>query len=571
MTDVLYLNTFNYDQYLNISYLAQYLFSILRNPPVCKEELNENTEFELDAIMKELNDLSKLLNGKYIDKSVATHVVNFMSENKIDPFMYVFVHALIFSFTDEALVEKYFKMFYETISKDQVEAIADMEQLNNDLNGDLNALPNGYFSKYFISFNRLIEKSINRYKNHRLNYYKYKKRIMKAYQIFLDKIRNSWDENKYITNKDFDFVTLSGSQYITDIFKYVHNHNKKIFTKLKKENEEFKKSNLNEISTLLLENNLNVNLKEETLLNLKNKEKAKKIIKTIADLNWHFLADAEDFDDILLNSTDEVIKIVKGLVSQNQIPLEFVKKNPQILTDKYLEFASNVTLINKNSIQITDYSIYLEEPQILEKRLNLVAHYNVNLRKNSNNNDQFLKQSTTFSYFDSFIEQGYYDFIRNHLPYCNKNCCNMIKRLIIANNLNLDTIDGKDFYKSVLTGNGFIVNDANLDNYIYNYVDSFINKDYQSVLNNCENLDLVNQIEILEPYNFSLYEYNFNGIIISKNKVLRCFKTLKDAFKEDDENQLLFNAIIYNSYLSCEDIYTIANCLNMDCKYLLIK
>jgi len=61
-------------------------------------------------------------------------------------------------------------------------------------------------------------------------------------------------------------------------------------------------------------------------------------------------------------------------------------------------------------------------------------------------------------------------------------------------------------------------------------------------------------------------KYNIGGVLISRNKVLRCLTAL-DCYSISNQDKL-FNSLIYNSYLSHSDIQILKSSLNNKIKSL---
>ena len=275
------------------------------------------------------------------------------------------------------------------------------------------------------------------------------------------------------------------------------------------------------------------------------------------------MEDNQLLEQIIINSSIDKLNIVNNIINQLDIPIDFLINHLSILMSDYELFMRNVVIINERKIKISNYEILLMDSKTLLKRYKLVTDYDINLRKNSNNNDDFLFNTEAFDYFDKYIELGYYSFIRNHLPYCKKSNENIYKRALLATSIDLDIIDKKDFSKDIITGKHFMVSDENLDDYICNNISSFADIDCFTLLDNSlnEEIDLnLDEIKILDDnYMKSNYEYDINGVIVSRIKAARYFNTLVKSFKDKSKEELIFNAIIYNSVYNFEQLDIIKN------------
>ena len=351
----------------------------------------------------------------------------------------------------------------------------------------------------------------------------------------------------------------------------IFEHNKPLFKDLYEENREYEQDELENIITkyelpFIFSDNI---LKMDT-------KKINEVMETLKNTSFEeIIYNQNKLEYIILNSDVEKIVAINKIFLQLNIPMEFLLKHIVILGEKYEQFMQNALVINSENIQIASFDILLEDPTTLFKRISLVNMYNINLRKNSNNNCDFLITSSAFEYFDQYIELGYYSFIRNHLPYCKIENESILKRLRIAHSLYLNVMEEKEFTRDIATGKNFLLPDNMLDDYIVDDTLKHANPLYREVLENSNNLNIIDDIDIIkyldQRFAKSTYEYQFNDIIISRIKVIRCLSTLLIEYKDEDINELLLNAIIYNSRLKEDEIEQIKSLLknnNLNYKYV---
>ena len=107
-----------------------------------------------------------------------------------------------------------------------------------------------------------------------------------------------------------------------------------------------------------------------------------------------------------------------------------------------------------------------------------------------------------------------------------------------------------------------IINDEDISEYVPNSVNRFLDANaYKAIYMNKGKANATSIVEELEQYSVSDLEYNINGIIISKPKVLRNFTILEQdpGCSELSRYQKIFNAIIYGSVLDEQSINMISN------------
>lgn len=509
-----------------------------------EEEVNELDEF--------LNDYDK---GEKVDKN--------------NPY-YGHVSSLLKCF-DKDFAQLFIAIAQEFFDESFLEQLATLEIIlstcEDHPGGKSFVDANGYTCTYSLDEEtEIITNKLKQIKNEctalRYQYFSTLNKTIKRFENLIDKLQMTKNTN-YIDIKDFYIKSFEQEDFYTELLVYIYEHNQKVFTKIYEENKNIDFGKLSELEELSIKYNLPFSFSEQLFQQSLNTEEVEKIIIFLKSKLPEILDDKELLEKILLNNTSLVLEDLVKICSDNAIPFNFLIEHSDVFFSQKIDglrelFKRNVSIIKKCSYQISDLEIYLEDSHDLIKRIRLVEGLNINLRKNSNNNDQFLKDESTYDYFDMFIEQGYYKMIRNHLPYCNKDAITIIKRLNIASKIGLTVQEEKDFSKSILTGKGFVISNCKLDNYLNNYVSYAINGTYKKVLDENSNITFNLEDEDIKEldnnYMDSDQEYNINGIIISRFKVMRCLQTLKTIFKEADNKDLLFNAIIYNSILTVDKI-----------------
>ena len=105
--------------------------------------------------------------------------------------------------------------------------------------------------------------------------------------------------------------------------------------------------------------------------------------------------------------------------------------------------------------------------------------------------------------------------------------------------------------------------DTDLNEFIPNSVNRYLNEEcFKVLVGNKNYTDICEEIDLIKEYATSEVEYNFGGIIISRNKVLRNYKCLIDNCSNIDNKTLLLNAIIFGSTLDDEQIDIINDIIN---------
>ena len=387
---------------------------------------------------------------------------------------------------------------------------------------------------------------------------KLERKKQKKENLFLKLINiiSMWKDDTYISINNLNIEILS-EELKQSLLLEIHNHNKKIFEKIYKSNMEFSENKLWKLQQLLIENNININFSDAFKENFS--EESLEVLQLIINNKWDFcFKNNAVLEDILTNTDITKINVVNKTFQEFCIPLTFLENNYEILTSKYTLFLRNTTFIKNENIQIKDYEVFLGDSKKLLEFYDLACVYNLNLRKTKNNNNKFLTTMESFNYLDNYIELGLYKFIKDHLEFCQSKNENILKRVIIAQDLE---ILEESYFKEIVSGKNFFIPNECLDEVIINDENIVNNEKYHNVLGQ-DNLDYTENIytqKLDEKYKISKYEYNFEGIIISRIKVIRGLNSLMKYYPNDDINELIFNAIIYNSYLSLDKLDTIHN------------
>lgn len=260
---------------------------------------------------------------------------------------------------------------------------------------------------------------------------------------------------------------------------------------------------------------------------------------------------------ILVNTNYDMVTKINGLLTKNIINLSFLNQNPQVFFDKDIinnieglnsVLSNNVALLNRNYEVTNNYidNILLMGNETLENNINTLKKYNPKFNENILSNNKLL------DCLDLFIELGLADYIKKGNLDINENSYIVFKRYYISKLINFQSKDLKD---KIETGVNFYINDSELDDYIINNVSDYISEDITNILdNNPRNIISNNELKQFEKCIKDNLTYDFNGILISKNKILRNLYCLEDSGMQLSEDDLLFISTIYGSILDYEQI-----------------
>lgn len=260
---------------------------------------------------------------------------------------------------------------------------------------------------------------------------------------------------------------------------------------------------------------------------------------------------------ILANTNYEIVVKINELLVKNIINLNFLNQYPQIFFDKdiinnvaglYNTISNNMTILKQNYETIDSYigEMLLMDSQTLVNNINTLKQYNPKFNKN------ILSNANLLDCLDLFIELGFSDYIKESTLDINENSYMIFKRYYVSKLINFKS---KDLKSKIETGVDFYISDNDLDDYIINNVSDYIPKEISDVLDSSpRNVISNNELKQFDNYFRDNLTYDFNGILISKNKILRNLNCLENSNLNYCYEDLLFSAIIYGSILDYEEL-----------------
>ncbi len=333
--------------------------------------------------------------------------------------------------------------------------------------------------------------------------------------------------------------------------------------------DNLKKEGINNKERIL--NNYNCNIDYKKILISDNELELK--IKYISE-NFSNLKKYNNIMLILINDISyEELKQITYLLIDKEINENFILNNIILLKERIKEFITNLKILKYYNLSIKniikyDCNILFMDSIDLEKILKRYNKYEI-VYDNELYNYEFLKQD--YSYIiDKFIEIGEYNLIKNNISLANENSDMIIKRCIFNKEINEPILnkDGK-LIGNLRKEDVFLLTDNELnDTIIENYQD-LIPSHILNKLNN-KIFDIPDlKIDALESFKESEIYYNFNGMIVSKNKVLKNYYNLIDIENLTDEEKILYS--IYYKYpyiITKENINYLNKILNIKTKSL---
>jgi len=259
---------------------------------------------------------------------------------------------------------------------------------------------------------------------------------------------------------------------------------------------------------------------------------------------------------------------LKPLISRGIMCNCLLNNNIRLLTsdEEFNNFNNNIKLLEEYGINVLDvieghYDLLFINYQYLTNLFSIYTSYGIKI---DNSNLIRLIDSVNIDVIDLFIEEGYGDFIISNLEYL-EDGENIVKRIHINSLIQTDSVYGGSVNPDLFNESSFFIKDRYLDDGCSSKIYHFQNKEIKKVLDNSfrngisDELvfsDLVLKLDSnYKDSNSNIY--NFDGTIISRNKVLRNLEALKNTKYSDLDK--VFNSIIYNSFLGVDDLKTISS------------
>lgn len=150
--------------------------------------------------------------------------------------------------------------------------------------------------------------------------------------------------------------------------------------------------------------------------------------------------------------------------------------------------------------------------------------------------------------------------MHDNINLVNSNFDLITMRIYVAKLLGLNIIQNNKLNTSLINQGSFYVSNDNLKDYIINNVDDYMDPNMKNILDNNERNVIDDGVKLshLEMYLQDDLTYNFNGILISKNKLFINLDCLQ-RFDFELNNDVVFNSILYGSILNSYQIEDIKN------------
>lgn len=363
------------------------------------------------------------------------------------------------------------------------------------------------------------------------------------YKKFLKDIENAFEKDE-IKNYELIIRNIDDEELKKAFLKLVWLHNKKAYDEVEQRNKRLNENSLTNYLSVLKNNGISkesIDLQKITKNSCEDLDKMLKILNAI-------VGDKEKLIKIVEMSDLDSVKYFQELKTVGIINSGAFIKYPELFdsnSDYRKSFDKSMEILRENVVNKALFGKSIDvliDNDNLDSNINVLRYYGLLDKLKTAKKFTFLKKSNLIETIDKVLELGYENLLLEDISLLNENNWD---RIYVLKSMGLQPIDKKELIKW-LRDDKFFVSDSVLKKYM------------EDVSEYCDDLDITYEadfMKIVKDNEMSERTLNFDGIIISKNRVAR--NLTSDDFNVND----LFKAIINNCVLSMEEIETIKSCL----------
>ena len=533
-----YINRINCELEVELGILLEYFFKNEDTIDINDLKVSESDykrqlkEFKSNKLPKDLKKIFKELFNK--DNKIDFEAYNLFLELAKDPLS---IHALDLSIVlvrINVLKEEFDFYKKNKLNRDYKELKAKLKVLQNVLD------------EFKNERNSMLERKR-----------KFEKNKTKKINI-IKKLKEDLEKEKQIDTSKLESI-IDDIELFCNLIIYENEFYNDTYDTESKRNKYLKDNLINSKEKLLKQYKFNINPNKILI----SDEELSNILPKINDI----IPKIKDYTNITICIINNIYYLdldkILGLLLNNHITLEFILDNIDKLSNKSIldNFINNINLLLQFNINIKniikyDENILFYQNDSLNKLLTIYSKYFIDF-SGDYTNFEFLKHDLSYI-IDKFIEIKEYDLIKNNPSLINKESINIINRIIIYKNLGNKIVNEQNKLRgSLRKEENFILTDKEINEIVIPNYEELMDNDILSMLSNSiDNNDLSmsdknsisNISNTLANFLISNIYYDFDGIIVSKNKIERNMKKLLSSNLVDNHsyNELLYCSILYN-------------------------
>lgn len=369
-----------------------------------------------------------------------------------------------------------------------------------------------------------IEESIDgirRYASDVISEEKARKRKIKknlSNYTYIESWIKRFKHNQEITTIPDEVMQLDDEELQKQILERIYNNNMSIYTQIEKKYNDLSSNSYNKYSLLLEQYGIDISNYNIDITNDIND--VKKILKLVSSLN---IKSPHKIVEIINTSKLEIVESINNLVKKGYIDNEYVNNNINIFSDSYIDLISNIEEFKKEGLSLSSISklkdSLCEDSDTIQRSIAVLKEYGLFSSLGDCSSSSFLNNEQLEQKIDKLLELSMEQFLKEDLSLLNYED-SVYDKILLAYKLNIPIEDTNSLHNILSTS--FIVSDDDIDTYLFNVS--------RKSLDSLEDININKDdlLELLEKKQSSENVYDFDGVLISKNKMSRNLENSDD-------------------------------------------
>ena len=347
-----------------------------------------------------------------------------------------------------------------------------------------------------------------------------KRKIKKNFSnyTYIESWIKRFKHNQEITTIPDEVMQLDDEELQKQILERIYNNNMSIYTQIEKKYNDLSSNSYNKYSLLLEQYGIDISNYNIDITNDIND--VKKILKLVSSLN---IKSPHKIVEIINTSKLEIVESINNLVKKGYIDNEYVNNNINIFSDSYIDLISNIEEFKKEGLSLSSISklkdSLCEDSDTIQRSIAVLKEYGLFSSLGDCSSSSFLNNEQLEQKIDKLLELGMEQFLKEDLSLLNYED-SVYDKILLAYKLNIPIEDTNSLHNILSTS--FIVSDDDIDTYLFNVS--------RKSLNSLEDININKDdlLELLEKKQSSENVYDFDGVLISKNKMSRNLENSDD-------------------------------------------
>lgn len=347
-----------------------------------------------------------------------------------------------------------------------------------------------------------------------------KRKIKKNFSnyTYIESWIKRFKHNQEITTIPDEVMQLDDEELQKQILERIYNNNMSIYTQIEKKYNDLSSNSYNKYSLLLEQYGIDISNYNIDITNDIND--VKKILKLVSSLN---IKSPHKIVEIINTSKLEIVESINNLVKKGYIDNEYVNNNINIFSDSYIDLISNIEEFKKEGLSLSSISklkdSLCEDSDTIQRSIAVLKEYGLFSSLGDCSSSIFLNNEQLEQKIDKLLELGMEQFLKEDLSLLNYED-SVYDKILLAYKLNIPIEDTNSLHNILSTS--FIVSDDDIDTYLFNVS--------RKSLDSLEDININKDdlLELLEKKQSSENVYDFDGVLISKNKMSRNLENSDD-------------------------------------------